>query len=110
MDIALMNRRITIQENTVVTDNIGNHTSSWADFYTCWATVSGESGSENEAAGQTVDDTNASFTIRYCEKIKDISTDSYRVKFGDALYDIIGIDHMNYKRKCYKLRCRKVRR
>lgn len=110
MDISLMNRRITIQVNTVVTDTIGNHTSTWADFYTCWATVSGESGSESGTAGQTVDDTNANFTVRYCEKIKDISTDGYRVKFGDALYDIIGIDHMNYKRKCYKLRCRKVRR
>lgn len=44
MDIALMNVRITFQKNEVVTDKIGNHKNAWSDFYSCYATVSGEGG------------------------------------------------------------------
>jgi hypothetical protein len=30
--------------------------------------------------------------------------------FKNEIYDIIAIDHMNYKKKCIKFRCRKARR
>lgn len=46
MNIALLNVKITIQENEVLVDKIGNHKSVWKDFYQCYATVSGEGGSE----------------------------------------------------------------
>ena len=52
MDIALMNVRITFQKNEVVTDKIGNHKNAWSDFYSCYATVSGEGGSEKAVAGR----------------------------------------------------------
>lgn len=68
MNIALLNTRITIQQQTTTTDTIGNHLNTWQDYYTCAATVSGETNGEAEEAAITVDDTNASFTIRYCEK------------------------------------------
>ena len=42
MDIALLNRKVTVQKNTVVVDDIGNHVSKWDDFYSCYATISGE--------------------------------------------------------------------
>ena len=32
MDIALLNTKITIQKNAVVTDSIGNHTNVWTDL------------------------------------------------------------------------------
>ena len=38
-----------------------------------------------------------------------MNTTEYRVLFGGEIYDLIGLDHMNYKRKSYKLRCRKAR-
>lgn len=46
MEVALLNVRITFQKNEVVTDAIGNHKNRWTDYYSCHATVSGESGSE----------------------------------------------------------------
>jgi SPP1 family predicted phage head-tail adaptor len=114
MDIGLMNVKITIQKNTVVTDAVGNHRNTWQDFYTCHATVSGENGSSNggedEAAGMTVVHSNMDFTVRWCNAVKDITTDGYRVLFGNDVYNIIGIDHMNYKRRSMKLRCRKEQR
>ena len=42
MNITVMNVKITIQENFVEVDKIGNHTNKWADYYSCFATVSDE--------------------------------------------------------------------
>ncbi len=110
MDVALLNIKIVFQKSEVVVDAIGNHTSKWADYYPCHATVSGEGGSEKAVAGLVVADSDVSFTVRYCKKAAGITTDGYRVKFGDALYNIVSIDHMNYKKKALKFKCEKVRR
>jgi SPP1 family predicted phage head-tail adaptor len=66
--------------------------------------------SEKAVAGLIVDDSDLSFTVRYCKKAAEVTTDGYRVKFGDALYNIVSIDHMNYKKKSLKFKCEKVRR
>lgn len=63
MDIALMNVRIIFQRNEVVTDKIGNHRNVWSDFYFCYATVSGEGGTEKVATGLVVEDSDISFTV-----------------------------------------------
>ena len=114
MDIALLNTRITIQKNTVVTDSIGNHTTAWTDYYSCHATVSGENsgsrGSEEREAGTVNDHAGIDFTIRYCDAVSSLTTTNFRVLFWGEIYDLVGIDHMNNKRKSLKLRCRKVRR
>ena len=48
MNIAGLRVRIIIQKNTTAVDRIGNHTSVWTDFFSCWATAvtSGLSSSE----------------------------------------------------------------
>ena len=107
MEIALLNARITIQKNAVVTDGIGNHMNRWTDYYTCHATVSGEGGKEALSAGQTLAEETADFTIRYCGKAKEITSTGYRVLMGGEHYDIVAVDHQNYKRRSLKLRCRK---
>ena len=113
MDIGLMSLEITVQKNTVVTDRIGNHTNTWTDWHTCHASVSGENassnGSEDLSAGTYTDHAGTDFTVRWCEKTKDITTDDFRVVFNGEVYNIIGIDHMQYRRKSVKLRCRKER-
>jgi len=114
MDIALLNTKITIQKNAVVTDPIGNHTNAWTDYYSCHATIGGENGSskgsEETDAGTVNDHSGIDFTVRYCAAVSAVTSTEYRVLYGGEVYDIIGIDHMNNKRKCIKLRCRKVRR
>ena len=44
MNISNLNVRIRFQKNAVVIDKIGNHTNEWQDYYSCYATVSGETG------------------------------------------------------------------
>lgn len=110
MEIALLNAKITIQKNTVVVDAIGNHKNTWTDWYTCAATISGESPSENTDAGVIVDDSKLDFTIRWCKNAAEINSTQYRVLYNGLLYNILGIDHRNNKRKAVKLKCQKVSR
>ena len=110
MNIELLNVRIFISKNTVITDAIGNHRNEWQPFYTCYATVSGETPKEEADTGLTVDDSKVDFTIRFCNAAAVITSTGYRVLFRDELYDILGVNHMNYKRKAVKLLCQRVRR
>ena len=106
----LLNVKITVQKNETVVDAIGNHKNTWTDYHTCFATVSGEGGSEKSVAGLIVDDSDISFTVRYCKAFADLDVTKHRVIFEGSLYNIVSIDHMNYKKKCLKLKCEKVRR
>lgn len=110
MDIALMNVRITIQKNETVVDAIGNHRNAWTDYHTCYATVSGEGGSEKSVAGLIVDDSDISFTVRYCRALSNLDITKHRVIFDGNQYNIVSIDHMNFKKKCLKLKCEKERK
>ena len=113
MKIELLNVRIFITKNSVVTDAIGNHKNEWQEYYSCYATASnggvGEK-TETEEAGTTVSNEKLDFTIRWCKKASEIDSTHYRVQFGDELYDIVAVDHMNFKHKSVKLKCQKVRR
>lgn len=110
MDIALLNVKITIQKAEYKVDKIGNRKAVWNDFYTCYATVSGESGKESFVAGMVSDLVDITFTVRYCEKLKLINSTQHRVSFQEDIFNIQAIDHMNYKRKALKLLCKKERK
>ena len=92
MDIALLNVRITFQKNTVVVDAIGNHKNEWVDYYACHATVSGEGGSEKAVAGLIVEDSDLSFTVRFCKKAEAITTDGFCILFNREQYNIVSIE------------------
>lgn len=113
MHVALMNEKVTFQRNTVVTDAIGNHKNIWEDFYTCHATIGGEglaNSKEKDVAGTVVEDVGMTVTVRYCQKTSEIGSTTHRLIFRGEIYDIIIVDHMNFKKKCLKFMCRKVRR
>ena len=110
MEIALLNVKVTFQKNSVVADDIGNRRNVWEDYYTCHATVSGESGQERAAAGLTVAEADIAFTVRFCKRAAEVTADGFRVLFGGEIYNIAAVDHMNYKKKTLKFRCEKARR
>lgn len=109
MNIGLMNIRITIQKNILVTDEIGNQLNTWTDYFSCAATAGSESGAETDRAGQTVEADNIAFTVRYCPETLAVTSTGYRVIFQDEVYNINYIDHMNFKRKSLKIWCTKER-
>ena len=113
MDAAALRSKVTFQKNKAVTDKYGNHKNVWTDYYTCSATIGGEgmaSSGEEQEAGMTVEDVSMTVTVRYCRKAVDIMSTGCRVLFRGEVYDIVNVDHMNFKRKCLKFTCRKVRR
>ncbi len=110
MNIGLLNIRITIQKNTLITDDIGNQLNTWSDYFSCAATGGSESGSETDKAGEIQEADNISFTVRYCSETAAVTSTGYRVIFNDEIYNITYIDHMNFKRKSLKLWCAKARR
>ena len=104
MNVALLNVRITVQKNEVLVDSIGNHKNTWTDWYSCYATVSAESPNEDTDAGMIVDNSKMDFTIRWCRNAAEITSDKYRVVYNGSTYNILGIDHMNFKKKSIKLK------
>lgn len=110
MDIALLNVTVIFQKNEVIKDEDGNHINAWENFYSCYATVGGEGGMEKSVAGTTVDGSDLSLTVRYCKKTAEITNTGFRILFHGETYNILSVDHMNYKRKMLKFRCQKERR
>ena len=110
MEIAAFRVKIMFQRQEAVADGIGNHTNRWEDYFACRATVGGEGGTEKAVAGTTVEDADISFTVRFCRAAEAVSSSRFRIVFREELYDILAVDHLNYKKKALKFRCRKVRR
>ena len=113
MEVAAMRSKVTFQKNTASVDKYGNHKNAWTDYYTCFATIGGEglaSSKEEEVAGTTVEDVAMTVTVRYCAKTAAITSTGYRILFKGEFYDIVNVDHMNFKKKSLKFSCRKVRR
>ena len=110
MNIGLLNLRIQIQKNAVISDAIGNRKNTWTDYFSCYATIGGESGTEVYRAGETLESADLTFTVRYSSETAAVTPSGYRIVYGGELYNIIAVDHQNNKRKSLKFRCSKVRR
>lgn len=110
MKVSLFNTRITIQNALVKTDGIGNQIEVWKDVYSCYATVSSESPLETTSSGAMWDNSKIDFTIRYASEVAKVDSLTHRVIFEDQIYNIKGIDHMNYKKKSLKIHCQRVER
>lgn len=70
----------------------------------------GKRSNEPDVAGTVVDNSDISFTVRWCKKVSIIDSTEYRLLFENEIYDILAVDHVNYKKKCIEFKCRKARR
>lgn len=104
MYIAGMRAKILFQKHIVKADSIGNRLNEWENFYSCWASVktSGRAANENENAAQTIQQSRLDFTVRYCEKVSEITSTEYRIFFNGRIYDIEAVDVMKFEKKCLK--------
>ena len=110
MDIALLNKRVVFQKSVLVTDEIGNRRNDWANWYSCMATVSEESGDEERDAGQKNYTDTLSVTVRYCRRSSAVTPSEYRLLIDGRPYDITSVDHYSYKNRMLKFRCRRLSR
>ena len=110
MNIGAMNVRIIIQKNAVTTDDIGNHMNAWEDYFSCWATASGQSGDEGLTAGQTVDTDRMDLTVRYSSETAAVKPGTHRIIMGDRIYNRAHVDDMAFKHRSLKIHASLVRR
>ena len=112
MNIAGLCVRITIQKNTTVVDSIGNHSSAWADYFSCWATAtaSSKSAEEGEEAGHIVEADRMDFTVRWSSEIAAVNSRQYRILLGDRIYNILSIDDMGFRHNSRKFLTRLTER
>ncbi len=104
MNIAGLRVRITIQQNSTNIDSIGNHTSSWENYYSCWATASasGRSAEEENNAGHTEEAGRMDFTVRWSSETAAVNSKQHRILLGERIYDIIGVDDMGFRHNSRK--------
>jgi len=110
MNISGMNIRITFQKNTVKTDRIGNHTSVWEDYFSCWATPVQGGGSEKLEAGTVNATDTLDFTVRYCSALDGLDPTKIRIRHNADLYNVTSIDPMGFHHRSLKFKCEKVKR
>ena len=109
MDIGLLNERVLFQKNEIVSDKIGNRKRKWVDYYDCACTIGGESlkKMEQDDNAVTEDVSEMTVTIRYCITAALIDSTQYRIVFRGLVYNIIAVDHQNFRKKSLKYRCRR---
>ena len=112
MNIAGLRVRITIQKNTTMVDRIGNHSSAWTDYFSCWATAvaSGKSTEETENAATTQEADRLDITVRWSSETAAVNSKQYRILLGDRIYDILNIDDMGFRHNSRKLHTQLVER
>ena len=64
MEIGTLNQRITLLEQRVKVDAIGNHCNRWEEAFSCWARVTLKSSVENADTGVTKEVQTLDFYIR----------------------------------------------
>ena len=112
MNIAGLRVRITIQKNVTAVDRIGNHTSVWTDYFSCWATAvaSGKSAEETEHAATTQEADRLDITVRWSSETAAVDSKQYRVLLNGRIYDILNVDDMGFRRNSRKLHTQLVER
>lgn len=82
-----LNKRITIQTKTITSDGFGSHNEVWTNLAIVWAEINPISNKNVFEANKIDDKTTHIITIRYYASL----TTKDRIKYGDRIFNIIGI-------------------
>ena len=87
-----LNERILIEKYSSYQNENGFDVEGWTEYYKCWSGYERVSGKEYIAAKANNSEQIVTFTVRYCNKIKDLlepgTSKVFRVKYKDNYYDI----------------------
>lgn len=106
MNIAALRVPVTFQKNEIIKDRYGNHTSSWSDYFKCYATV-GTDSSGSETSGEVVSpEESLNFTCRWCTELSLVESTKYRILAEGKTYNITYVNPMGFKKTSVKFSCR----
>ena len=102
MEAGTLNKRITLQYQTKVSNNMGGFVTSWVDAATIWAAIWPVSASEQVQSMQPTMTISHRIRIRY----RSILRASWRIKFGLRYFNIVSIINQNEKNELLDLMCK----
>lgn len=82
-----LDRRITISRRVETLSDSGSPVVTWTEVATVWASVKFDRGSERFAIQQVVGQGVVTFSIRWSDAVKEVST-LHRITFDGRAYDI----------------------
>lgn len=89
------NRLITIERATVVNDDYGGETLTWAAYAQAWAQVKYGTGGERRAAAQREEMLAATFRVLWTSALKTVTVED-RIAFDGFAWDIHSIAPLGY--------------
>jgi SPP1 family predicted phage head-tail adaptor len=104
MNIARLNRRITLQRRESVKDDEGIVTEGWADVAAVWAAVEPLRGREYFTAAAVNQENTVRFRMRYRPGV----TSEMRVLYDGRIYDINSVIDVNESHQEIQLMCEEV--
>ena len=104
MKIAALNTRIIFQRSHLHVDNIGNHIYVWEDYFSCYATIGGETGKEIDSIGVVREDETLYFTVRWCSELAKVDSLNFQIILNQDIYGIKYINPLGFKRKALKFK------
>ena len=99
-----LNKRITIQYPTRVSDSMGGFTNSWNDSDTIFAAIWPVSAKEQIQSMQNVMEISHRVRIRY----RSVLNPSWRLKFGNRYFAILSVINQNEKNEFLDLLCKEA--
>ena len=87
MNPGRLNRRITVQQQSSVQDEVGQPVQTWADHASLWADVRTQGGLEAIKAGAVTSTVRASIRVRMVAGINA----GMRVLLGESVYNITAV-------------------
>lgn len=87
-----LTERIIIEKYSVYQNENGFDIENWTEYYKCWSGFKQVTGREYISAKATNSENIVTFTVRYCNKIKELlkpgASKIFRVKYKDEYFDI----------------------
>jgi SPP1 family predicted phage head-tail adaptor len=91
MPIGDLNKRVTLQYETKVSDAMGGFNSTWIDAATVWAAIWPISANEQVRSIQEVMTITGRIRIRY----RSVLRPSWRIKYGNRFFNIVSSINVN---------------
>ena len=104
MRIGDLNKQITIQYPTKVSDGMGGFTETWTNAATVWAAIWPISANELVRSMQQTMEISHRIRIRY----RSVLRPDWRIKYGNRFFNIISIINPNMKNELLDLMCKEA--
>jgi SPP1 family predicted phage head-tail adaptor len=104
MAVGELDKRIIIESDTKVSDDMGGYTTTWATYTTVWAAIWPMSAKEQLQNMQSNMEVSHRIRIRYMDSF----SNDYRIKYGSRYFNIVSVINPREKGEWLDLLCKEV--